>query len=132
MHMILIIGGAYQGKMTFAEQLLKEQKKNGKAGSIFPQFHMWVKAHMKADANDRINENVNSNEKNDKLEKELREKLAQEPDMIIVSNELGGGVVPMDAFDRAWRERTGRLTCALAVQAEAVYRVTCGIGTRIK
>ena len=129
--MILIIGGAYQGKMAFAEQLLEEQKKNGKAGSIFPQFHMWVKEHMMADAND-ISETANSNEKNDKLEKELREKLAQEPDMIIVCNELGCGVVPMDAFDRAWRERTGRLTCALAAQAEAVYRVTCGIGTRIK
>ncbi len=130
--MILIIGGAYQGKMAFAEQLLEQQKKNGKTGSVFPQFHMWVKAHMELDANDKINENVNSNEKNDKLEKELREKLAQEPDTIIVCNELGCGVVPMDAFDRAWRERTGRLTCALAAQAEAVYRVTCGIGTRIK
>ena len=130
--MILIIGGAYQGKMAFAEQLLEQQKKNGKTGSIFPQFHMWVKAHMELDENDKINENVNSNEKNDKLEKELREKLAQEPDTIIVCNELGCGVVPMDAFDRAWRERTGRLTCALAAQAEAVYRVTCGIGTRIK
>ena len=121
--MILIIGGAYQGKMAFAEQLLEEQKKNGKAGSIFPQFHMWVKAHMEADANDKISEHVNSNEKNDKLEKELREKLVQEPDTIIVCNELGCGVVPMDAFDRAWRERTGRLTCALAAQAEAVYIV---------
>ena len=130
--MILIIGGAYQGKMAFAEQLLEEQKKNGKAGSIFPQFHMWVKAHMESDVNDKITETANSNEKNDKLEKELREKLAQEPDTIIVCNELGCGVVPMDAFDRAWRERTGRLTCALAAQAEAVYRVTCGIGTRIK
>lgn len=130
--MILIIGGAYQGKMAFAEQLLEEQKKNGKTGSIFPQFHMWVKAHMEADANDKISETANSNEKNDKLEKELREKLAQEPDTIIVCNELGCGIVPMDAFDRAWRERTGRLTCALAAQADAVYRVTCGIGTRIK
>lgn len=132
MCMILIIGGAYQGKMAFAEQLLEEQKKNGKTGSIFPQFHMWVKAHMEADVKDKISENINSNEKNDTLEKELREKLAQEPDTIIVCNELGCGVVPMDAFDRAWRERTGRLTCALAAQAEAVYRVTCGIGTRIK
>ena len=130
--MILIIGGAYQGKMAFAEQLLEEQKKNGKAGSIFPQFHMWVKAHMEADANDKISEHVNSNEKNDKLEKELREKLVQEPDTIIVCNELGCGVVPMDAFDRAWRERTGRLTCALAAQAEAVYSKTCNSGTRRK
>ena len=51
---------------------------------------------------------------------------------IIVCDELGCGVVPMDAFERAWRERTGRIGCELAKQAEAVYRVTCGIGTRIK
>ena len=60
---------------------------------------------MEADANDKISEHVNSNEKNDKLEKELREKLVQEPDTIIVCNELGCGVVPMDAFDRAWRDK---------------------------
>ena len=38
--MILIIGGAYQGKMAFAEQLLEEQKKNGKAGGVKLQSRM--------------------------------------------------------------------------------------------
>lgn len=115
--MILVTGGAYQGKNAFAETLLEQRKQTGREGTLFPQFHEWVKDCMKAERN---------------IEEELREKLGQDPDQIIVCNELGCGVVPMDAFERAWRERTGRLTCELAKQAEAVYRVTCGIGTRIK
>ena len=115
--MILVTGGAYQGKTAFAEALLKQQMQDGKEGTVFTQFHEWVKDCMKAERN---------------IEEELREKLEQDPDQIIVCNELGCGVVPLDAFERAWRERTGRLTCELAKQAEAVYRVTCGIGTRIK
>ena len=115
--MILVTGGAYQGKIAFAETLLEQRKQAGREGTLFPQFHEWVKDCMKAERN---------------IEEELREKLAQEPDQIIVCDELGCGVVPMDAFERAWRERTGRIGCELAKQAEAVYRVTCGIGTRIK
>ena len=36
--MILIIGGAYQGKMAFAEQLLEEQKKTEKQEVFFHSF----------------------------------------------------------------------------------------------
>ena len=103
--MILVIGGAYQGKGKFAESLREQEKKAGRERTIVPQFHEWVKNCMKAEQN---------------IEEELREKLAQEPDQIIVCDELGCGVVPMDAFERAWRERTGRIGCELAKQAEAV------------
>ena len=34
--------------------------------------------------------------------------------------------------DRDWRELVGRTCCALAETAEAVYRVHCGLGVRIK
>lgn len=115
--MILVVGGAYQGKNEFAKVLAEQSAQSNLERKIFPQFHAWVKTCMEADRN---------------IEEELRARLAQDPDQIIVCNELGCGVVPMDAFDRAWRERTGRLTCELAKQAEAVYRVTCGIGIRIK
>ena len=38
----------------------------------------------------------------------------------------------MDAFEREYRERTGRILIRLAQEAEEVERVICGIGQRIK
>ena len=54
------------------------------------------------------------------------------PDLVLISNELGYGVVPMDVFDRNYRETTGRVCTEIASEADAVYRVVCGIGTKIK
>ena len=54
------------------------------------------------------------------------------PDAVIVSNEVGAGVVPMDAKDRAFREAVGRALCVIAQEAEQVTRCVCGIGVRIK
>ena len=51
---------------------------------------------------------------------------------VVVCREVGCGVIPMDAQERNWREAVGRLCCALAAQAEAVYRVSCGLGMRLK
>ena len=53
-------------------------------------------------------------------------------DLVLISNELGYGVVPMDVFDRNYRETTGRVCTEIASEADAVYRVVCGIGTKIK
>ena len=49
-----------------------------------------------------------------------------------VMDEIGGGIVPVDSFEREYRENTGRFGCALAAQAEKVIRVHCGIGVLIK
>ena len=46
--------------------------------------------------------------------------------------ELGYGVVPVDQFDRADREKTGRACCKVAQSAQVVHRVGCGVGTVIK
>ncbi len=54
------------------------------------------------------------------------------PNLVIVSNELGYGVVPMEKKDRLWRERVGRVCTCIAARADEVVRVVCGIGTRLK
>ena len=51
---------------------------------------------------------------------------------IIICDELGCGVVPLDRADREWRERTGRLCCELAAKANRVDRVFCGLAMQIK
>lgn len=51
---------------------------------------------------------------------------------VVACREVGCGVVPLDRADRDRREAVGRLCCDLAAQAEAVYRVNCGIAMRLK
>ncbi len=51
---------------------------------------------------------------------------------IIICNEVGSGVVPIDKGERAAREATGRLCVELAEHAEKVIRVCCGIPSVIK
>lgn len=61
------------------------------------------------------------------------EKLAEaEPDAVILTQEVGCGIVPMDAFERKWREACGRSGCALAERAESVWMVVCGQGIELK
>ena len=42
------------------------------------------------------------------------------------------GIVPMDALERDYRERTGRLQIRIAEKAERVERIVCGISQRLK
>ena len=51
---------------------------------------------------------------------------------IILATEVGGGVVPMDAGQRAARESAGRLACLLAARADCVVQMFCGIPTILK
>ena len=51
---------------------------------------------------------------------------------VVTSDEVGYGVVPMDAGERAWREAVGRGLCRIAQASERVTRVCCGIGVVIK
>lgn len=60
----------------------------------------------------------------------LAEELARRE--VVIATEIGGGVVPADADERAFRERAGRLSCLLAARAETVVRVLCGIPMVLK
>ena len=51
---------------------------------------------------------------------------------VITCAEVGMGVVPMDPFERAWREAAGRALCVLAERAERVERVCAGLALRLK
>ena len=42
------------------------------------------------------------------------------------------GVVPMEAFERQWRERHGTFLQQLARKAERVTRVFCGLTEELK
>ena len=51
---------------------------------------------------------------------------------VVVCDEVGSGVIPMEKERRLGREATGRLCCRLAKEATRVVRLVCGIPTVIK
>ena len=62
------------------------------------------------------------------------EQLAQElsQKQVVIATEVGGGIVPATAEERAAREAAGRLACLLAKKADTVIRVFCGIPIVLK
>ena len=65
-------------------------------------------------------------------EEEISRFLDRYQSCIIISDEIGNGIIPVEKFEREYRERTGRILVKLAGQAEEVERVICGIGQKIK
>ena len=100
--MIFITGPLYSGKRTFAQKL--------------PGRRIVDVQKLAADAPE--------------LDK-LADRLAAEYD-VILATEVGGGVVPMEAQQRAAREAAGRLACLLAARADCVVQMFCGIPTVLK
>lgn len=60
---------------------------------------------------------------------DIREK---NPDIWIISDEIGSGIIPADAFERTYREETGRALCRIAALSDEVYRLVCGIPRKLK
>lgn len=107
--MILIIGGAYQGKSDFAKSFGITENK------ILYNAHEKIRRLMQ--------DGKNAATEFDAMLKGIE---------IVTCNEIGMGIVPIDEFEREWREITGRIICRLAKDADIVYRVICGIPTMIK
>jgi adenosyl cobinamide kinase/adenosyl cobinamide phosphate guanylyltransferase len=52
--------------------------------------------------------------------------------LIIICDEVGAGIVPMDEFEREYRENVGRIACFFADKAERAVRMVCGIAINLK
>ena len=124
--MKMIIGGAFQGKTALAMEKYPDivwvdgadadWNLIGTAKGIL-NFHEFIRKEM------QIGNDVSK----------LAERLIQvNPQVVLVSDEVGYGIVPIDPFDRAYREAVGRVCTKLAAYSTQVMRVVCGIGTVIK
>ena len=51
---------------------------------------------------------------------------------VVICNEVGSGVIPVNAQKRRGREQTGRLCCLLAREASSVIRMVAGLPQKIK
>lgn len=54
------------------------------------------------------------------------------PDIILICDEVGGGIVPLKKEDRIYREAVGRALCCAVKKSDRVERVMCGIGQCLK
>lgn len=117
--MTLIIGGRNAGKYNYLIELGYETKDIGTDFS-FPILYK---------LNDLIKQLIS--EEISPLQF-VQEKLDSAKDIIIICDEVGCGVVPIDKAEREYREEVGRVCIAIASKADVVERIYCGIPTRIK
>ena len=57
----------------------------------------------------------------------IMEIISKNPEVILISDEIGYGIVPFDKEERFYRELTGRIMCEVAKKANSVERIICGI-----
>lgn len=64
---------------------------------------------------------------------ELAQALArQRAPVVLVTNEVGAGIVPENALARQFRDAAGLLNQTVAAAADEVYLVVCGLPLRLK
>lgn len=68
----------------------------------------------------------------EEFEKLIAAALECKADVILVTNELGSGLVPENAIARGFRDIAGRVNQKLAAKCQEVYFTVCGIPMRIK
>ena len=129
--MILITGGTSSGKATFARNLAAQHGWGEGDVAFNVEELLWGQvegAGQIAPAGDDAADHADS--KALSATPELIERLAAKA--IVTCSEVGAGIVPLDAQERAWREAVGRMACELASQADAVVRMVCGIPVVLK
>ena len=125
--MILITGGTSSGKATFARKLAAQHGWNEDDITFNVEELLWGQVE---DAGQIAPAGDDADNKAPSATPELIEQLAAKA--IVTCSEVGAGIVPLDAQERAWREAVGRMSCELASQADAVVRMVCGIPVVLK
>ena len=112
--MILIIGGAGQGKLDYVLQKtgygpaqVARTPEEARTRPVFAGLEDWPELDEAA-------------------------LLEANPDVILICDEVGCGVVPVEPAQRARREAVGRLCCRLVERAERVEHIFCGLPMVLK
>lgn len=124
----MIIGGAFQGKLRYAGRMYPEI--TWADGNVCPYdeirtckgiFHLegYIRRVMQEEDAGVYLETLN-------------ELAAINPEIVVISDEIGYGLVPADPFERRYRETVGRICSRLASDALQVDRVVCGVAVALK
>lgn len=124
--MKLYFGGAFQGKRELAK------KENGiseseiaEGGSVREIASVRMIDHFEEQVREDLRRGVDPCET-------LRTVLSENPEIVLIMNEVGQGVLPREKADRDFAEAAGTVMREAAALAESVTRVFCGIGKRLK
>ena len=139
--MKLIIGGLAQGKLHYVLQK-EENEQCIIFDGVLPEEGQIQEARKEAGSEEKtliinhfhdvVKRELAENRTPEELEVDAMEFVEKHPEVILICDEIGNGIVPVDAFERTYREQTGRILIRLAQKADEVVRVLCGIGQRIK
>lgn len=122
----LVIGGVGQGKTEyvknhFAPKALTDGEdcplEEAFSGDGLTRLHLLIRRLMEAEL--------------DPVEF-VERALENRESWVITCDEVGSGVVPVNGFEREWREQVGRICCGLARGAQRVERLCCGIPQHLK
>ena len=120
--MVLIIGGAYQGKLAFAKDtfgITDVDVYSCDTGEIdFSKRCIYKIEEFTYGHPDSIGY--------------FRTHRDEWENSILILQDIFCGVVPMGAENRKWRQNTGRLVQYLSKEAQQVSRIFCGLEQRIK
>ena len=125
--MILIFGGAYQGKLDFAKENFDVSNEDIFCCTEKDNIDFSKKVIYKAELFflKCVKENVEA-------KSFLQENMEHLRGKIIIAEDISQGIVPVDTTQRAWRESCGRAMMFLAGEADEVYRIFCGLSHKIK
>lgn len=125
--MVLIIGGAYQGKLDYAmknygitsDDVFDCEQKNSIdfSKSTIYSIDKLILQQIK-DGIDPV--------------LYVKESLHQFKSKIIICEDISCGVVPIDGLMRKWREYVGYTLATVSRECDEVVRVFCGLGTKLK
>lgn len=150
--MEVYFGGAFQGKL---EYVLKKKGclkvadgagcslKDIKEAQVLNHLHLYIKrltykegAAYNTTVDDTITADdaitVDTTAKTMPAAEIINDIYEANPDIILICDEVGGGIVPLKKEDRIYREAVGRALCCAVKKSDRVERVMCGIGQCLK
>ena len=126
--MTLITGPAFQGKLEYSKKHWPESIENyfdgetcdyalAKGADVINNYHHLIRR--------LLDKSIDPVAYTDEL-------IRINPCCVVIMNDIGSGVIPIEKKDRVWREAVGRCGCLIAEHADRVIRVMCGIPTALK
>lgn len=126
--MKMVVGGAYEGKTDYARWQLGLSE-----GDIADGLECTQRELLNCKCVKHAEELVRRTLKRGGDPMQLAENMIRfNPDMIVIANEVGCGIVPVNSEERAFREAAGRFCTRLASFSDEVHRVVYGQGMIIK